>query len=95
MLVVDFERLQAAVDRMAEFGRDVAELLEDVERSTTNLRSTWHGEASDAQAQAQRQWEDGAEQMRMALSQMQKVAEAAHKNYTDAVSKNGQMWETK
>lgn len=31
--------------------------------------------------------------MTAALSQLQKVTEAAHENYSDAVSKNGQMWE--
>jgi WXG100 family type VII secretion target len=93
MLVVDFSQLQGAIDHMAAFGREVAECLEDVERTMAALRATWHGSGSDAQAQAQQQWEDGAEQMKAALSQLQKIAETARKNYTDAVDKNGQMWE--
>ncbi|PRC62003.1 WXG100 family type VII secretion target, partial [Mycobacterium sp. ITM-2017-0098] len=28
------------------------------------------------------------------LSALQKVVDAAHRNYSDAVSKNGQMWQT-
>jgi WXG100 family type VII secretion target len=92
MLVVDFSQLQGAIDHMATFGREVAECLEDVERTMAALRATWHGSGSDAQAQAQQQWEDGAEQMKAALSQLQKIAETARKNYTDAVDKNGQMW---
>ncbi len=93
MLVVDFSQLQAAIDHMAAFEREVTECLEDVDHSMAALRASWHGSGSDAQAQAQQQWEDGAEQMKTALSQLQKIAEAARKNYSDAVSKNGQMWE--
>ena len=93
MLVVDFQKLQGAVDHMAEFGRTVTETLEDVEHAMTTLRATWHGSGSDAQAQSQQQWNDGAEQMKAALEQLQKVVTAAQKNYSDAVTKNGAMWE--
>jgi WXG100 family type VII secretion target len=92
MLVVDFAQLQGAIDHMADFEREVAECLEDVDHTMAALRATWHGSGSDAQAQAQQQWEDGAEQMKAALSQLQKIAEMARKNYADAVDKNGQMW---
>lgn len=91
-LVVDFSQLQAAIDHMREFHRDVAECLEDVDRTMAALRATWHGEASEAQAQSQQQWEDGAEQMNKALAQLQTIADTARKNYLDAVAKNGQMW---
>ncbi|MBB2771246.1 MULTISPECIES: WXG100 family type VII secretion target [Mycolicibacterium] len=93
MLVVSFPQMQSAIDHMREFERDVAECLDDVERAMTALRATWHGEASDAQAQAQQQWEDGAEQMKKALAQLQTIADTARKNYADAVAKNGRMWE--
>ncbi len=56
------------------------------------LRTSWHGEGSDAQAQAQQQWEDGAEQMKSALKQLRSIAQSAEKNYTEAVTKNGAMW---
>ncbi|WP_286149236.1 WXG100 family type VII secretion target [Mycobacterium sp. IS-1496] len=91
-LVVDFSKLQAAIDHMREFHRDVVETLEDVDRTMAALRATWHGEASEAQAQSQQQWEDGAEQMNKALAQLQTIADTARKNYLDAVAKNGQMW---
>lgn len=93
MLVVDFQKLQSAIDHMAEFGRTVTETLEDVEQAMTTLRATWHGSGSDAQAQSQQQWNEGAEQMKTALEQLQKVVTAAQKNYADAVTKNGAMWE--
>jgi WXG100 family type VII secretion target len=92
MLVVDFAQLQAAIDHMAKFGQEVTEVLDDVDAAMAALRSTWHGEASDQQAQAQQQWDDGADQMKAALDQLKTIAEAARKNYSDAVSKNGQMW---
>ena len=90
--MVDFTQLQAAIDHMAKFGQEVTEVLDDVDAAMAALRSTWHGEASDQQAQAQQQWDEGAEQMKAALEQLKTIAEAAHENYTDAVSKNGQMW---
>jgi WXG100 family type VII secretion target len=92
MLVVDFAQLQAAIDHMAKFGQEVTEVLDDVDAAMAALRSTWHGEASDQQAQAQQQWDEGADQMKAALEQLKTIAEAARKNYSDAVSKNGQMW---
>ena len=92
-LVVDFDALRAAITHMAEFGREVTECLDDIEHTMTMLRGSWEGAASDAQTQAQTQWETGAEQMKEALTALQKVADTAHTNYTDAVAKNGQMWQ--
>ena len=92
MLVVDFAQLQAAIDHMATFERDVSECLEDIDHTMAALRATWHGEASDSQAQAQQQWQTGAEQMKTALEQLRNIGKAAHANYSEAVSKNGQMW---
>lgn len=93
MLVVDFAQLQAAIDHMTRFEQDVSECLDDIDHTMAALRATWHGEASDSHAQAQQQWETGAQQMKTALEQLRKIAQAAHTNYSDAVSKNGQMWE--
>ena len=92
MLIVDFSQLQAAIDHMAKFEQEVTEVLDDVDAAMAALRATWHGDASDSQAQAQQQWDTGAEQMRTALEQLKKIGEAAHTNYSEAVSKNGQMW---
>jgi len=91
-LVVDFPQLQGAIDHMAEFGREVAEVLEEIDRAMAGLRANWEGRASDTQAQSQQQWDDGAEQMKTSLEALRKVAENAHKNYTDAVDKNERMW---
>jgi WXG100 family type VII secretion target len=91
-LVVDFAQMQAAIDHMTKFETDVTECLEDVDHAMAALRATWHGEASDQQAQAQQQWDTGAEQMKKSLEQLKTIAQAARKNYADAVSKNGQMW---
>ncbi|KHO20355.1 hypothetical protein QQ44_27940 [Mycolicibacterium setense] len=93
MLVVDFGQLQSAVDHMAAFGRQVGECLEEVDRTMAVLRSTWDGEGSDAQARAQQHWEDGAEQMKTALSTLQQIAETARKNYKYAVDQNSRMWQ--
>ena len=91
-LVVDFAQLAAAIEHMEAYQRQVDECLADVDLAMAALRATWHGEGSNAQAQAQAQWRDGAEQMKTALSQLQKIADTAQKNYKGAVSNNAQMW---
>ncbi|TQK29301.1 WXG100 family type VII secretion target [Arthrobacter sp. SLBN-53] len=91
-LVVDFPQLQGAIDHMAEFGREVAEVLEEIDQAVAALRANWEGQASDTQAQTQQQWEDGAEQMKTSLESLRQVADNARKNYSDAVDKNGKMW---
>ena len=92
MLLVEFAQLQAAVDHMALFGKDVEACLQDVDQTMAALRATWHGEASDSQAQAQARWDEGAAQMNTALAQLQKIAQQAHTNYNDAVKRNKEMW---
>ncbi len=91
-LVVDFGKLQAAIEHMQAFEREVTESLEDIDHTMAALRASWHGEGSDSQAQAQQQWEDGAEQMKSALKQLRSIAQAAQKSYSEAVTRNGAMW---
>ncbi|MEH3130778.1 MAG: WXG100 family type VII secretion target [Mycolicibacterium neoaurum] len=91
-LIVDFPQLQGAIDHMAEFGREVAEVLDEIDQAVAALRANWEGQASDTQAQTQQQWEDGAEQMKKSLESLCQVADNARKNYSDAVDKNGKMW---
>lgn len=93
MLMVDRTQLLSVADHMAAFGRVVDECLEDVEQTVAALRASWHGDGSDAQAQAQQQWQDGAEQMKVALSSLQQILQAAHENYSDAVDKSGHLWQ--
>ena len=91
-LVVDFARMLAAIDHMSRFEAEVKEVLSDVDQAMAALPATWHGDASDQQAQAQQQWDTGAEQMSASLEQLKKIAQAAEKNYSDAVKKNEEMW---
>lgn len=92
MLVVDLAKLQAAVNRMKGFEKDVESCLEEVDRTMASLRASWHGDASDSQAQSQARWDEGAEQMKNALAQLQKIGQQAHTNYSDAAKKNIEMW---
>ncbi|MBX7431056.1 WXG100 family type VII secretion target [Mycobacterium sp. Y57] len=92
-LVVDFPALRAAIAHMAEFEREIGECLDDIDQTVAGLRASWHGDGSDAQAQAQQQWEDGAAQMAAALSALRQIADTAHRNYADTVSRNGRMWQ--
>lgn len=92
MLLVEFARLQAAIDHMAQYQQDVAACLQDVDQTMKRLRATWHGDASESQADAQARWDEGADQMNNALDQLRKIAQQAHANYNDAVKQNKAMW---
>ncbi len=92
-LVVDFDALRSAIGQMGEFDQRVKECLDDVGHTMADLRASWHGGGSDAQAQAQQMWEDGAIRMEEALSALRKIAEQARENYASAVAKNGEMWQ--
>lgn len=92
MLVVDFAAMEGAITHLEQFGKSVQEVLEDVDQAMAVLHATWHGEASDAQAQFQQQWEDGARLMNEQLTKLKDVLAGAKKNYTSAVTQNGEMW---
>lgn len=93
MLSVDRAQLQSVADHMSAFSQVVDECLGDVEHAMGVLRASWHGDGSDAQEQAQQQWQNGADQMKAALSTLQQILQAAHENYSEAVDKNGRMWQ--
>ncbi|MGB0971859.1 MAG: WXG100 family type VII secretion target [Mycobacterium sp.] len=93
MLVVDLDALRSAIEHMGEFDQQVKECLDDVGHTMAGLRASWHGGGSDAQAQAQQMWEDGAIRMEEALSSLRKIAGQARANYASAVAKNGEMWQ--
>ncbi|MGX9673902.1 WXG100 family type VII secretion target [Mycobacterium sp. HM-7] len=92
MLVVDFAAMEGAITHLEQFGKTVQEVLEDVDQAMAVLHATWHGEASDAQAQFQLQWEDGARLMNEQLTKLKDVLAGAKKNYNSAVAQNGEMW---
>lgn len=89
---VDLEALLASVDQMSAFHSSLEQTLATVRSSVTALGMTWHGDAASAQEAAQRQWNDGAQQLRDALAQLRDAVEQAHSNYSDAVSTNTRMW---
>ena len=93
VLVVDFAAMEGAITHMEQFGKSVQEVLEDVDQAMATLRATWHGEASDAQAQFQQQWEDGARLMNEQLTKLKDVLAGAKKNYNGAATQNGEMWD--
>ncbi|WP_408633141.1 WXG100 family type VII secretion target [Mycobacterium hippophais] len=91
-LVADLGQLRAAAVHIASFGNEVTECLDDIDRAMAALRATWHGEASEAQAESHRLWTEGAKQMQEALTQLQKIVDTARTNYADAVANNSEMW---
>ncbi|MFW0153264.1 WXG100 family type VII secretion target [Mycobacterium sp. smrl_JER01] len=93
VLVVDFGQLRTAVSQMEDFGYAMTECLADIEQTMAALRRSWQGAGSDVQQQAQQRWDDGAEQMREALSVLREVVDTAYANYTCAVGTNGRMWQ--
>ena len=89
---VDLEALAAGVDQMSVFHSTLEQTLASVRSSVAALGLTWHGDAASAQEIAQRQWDDGAQQLREALAQLRDIAEQAQSNYSNAVATNTRMW---
>ena len=89
---VDLEALAAGVDQMSAFHSTLEQTLASVRSSVAALGLTWHGDAASAQEIAQRQWDDGAQQLREALAQLRDIAEQAQSNYSNAVATNTRMW---
>ncbi|WP_036506565.1 WXG100 family type VII secretion target [Nocardioides sp. URHA0020] len=93
MYAVDLDLLDETTSSMARCGDALDDLLDEVSRRVTALRTTWDGAAALAQDEAQSEWEDGFREMREALAAMRAAGRAAHGHYGDAVATNLRMWD--
>jgi WXG100 family type VII secretion target len=89
---VDLEALNAAIDQMSQFEKQLDQSLGRAKAAVQSLGLSWHGDAASAQQAAQEQWNNGVEELRAALGQLRDIAEQAHGNYSGAVANNFRMW---
>lgn len=89
---VDPEVLAAVTDRMNEFERRLEAKLEQLTAHEQALGSSWDGTAGQAQAAAQQSWENGAQEMRQALSDLRRITTGASENYHGAMRTNLGNW---
>ncbi|WP_181309626.1 WXG100 family type VII secretion target [Nocardioides campestrisoli] len=81
-IVADLEHCEAALDLMTG----------DLERDMRRFHSVWEGVSADAQREAQQEWEQGMQAMRVALAELRAAARTAHSNYTRVVDENTALW---
>lgn len=91
---VDLDLLVATIEALSACEQACDETLDDVRRDVARLHLTWSGGAADAQAEAQRSWEEGFAQMRDGLAAMRSAAATSHDNYRSAVEANLSMWQS-
>lgn len=88
---VDLDHLDDVTTRMRGFAEFVEENLDELERRIADLHLTWSGPASARHAEAHREWDAGARDVREGFSAMEAAAKKAHESYSDAVSTNLRM----
>lgn len=91
-LVIDLAALTDLVDRMSQFGAQLAGVHDDVDARLRGLQ--WTGEAAAAQAAAHAQWSAAATELHDALAVLRAIATTAHANYSAAAAANRRMWAT-
>ncbi|WP_121256996.1 WXG100 family type VII secretion target [Nocardioides ferulae] len=90
---IDSDELDAVIADLERCERNLAALTDRIEGQMRQLHEVWEGLAADAQAEAQREWDDGMRAMRQALADLRAAARQAHDNYTSAATTNLKMWE--
>lgn len=91
-LTVDLAALERFVARLERFAGHLERVRADVDAQVVRLHVTWTGAAAGAQADAQRRWASGAEEVHAALAELRAIASTAHANYLAAVHANRGMW---
>ena len=89
---VDLDRLADIVERMASYQTVVDSMLDECDAVVANLHAQWEGIASESHAAVHKQWKEGAEMMRNALTQLRSAGQHAHTSYSGAVEANRKIW---
>ena len=89
---VDTDKLMDIVDAMARLETRIEAMIAEADSHVGSLHATWDGTAAAMQADAQRRWADGAQEMHEALVKLRDAALKAHGNYTGAAKTNLAMW---
>lgn len=88
---VDLDRLDETISRLSGLVGFVEDNLTELDRQVAALPAVWKGDAADAHAEARRQWQIGATDLREGLDVMRVAAKRAHDEYRSAVTTNLEM----
>lgn len=89
---VDFDGLDLAAGHIATASRDVEAQLHAMDRALAPLRADWTGSASDAYAEAKRNWTKSIVTMNGLLESLGKAVEASRTGYAEAEQANLGRW---
>lgn len=85
---VELEELLAFVEKLEAFEQRAEALAAHVDGQVADLHSSWSGEAADTHLSGHDRWMAAAAQMRESLGELRQTAQAAHRNYREAVQLN-------
>lgn len=85
---VDLAHLDAVTSKMEGLNEFVSESLREITERIATVQQGWAGEAADAQATAQAEWDAAAVKVYEGLDRMKRAAAAAHASYSDASAAN-------
>jgi len=89
---IDLDGLDEVINDLESCERELERLTTDLAMQVRELQGQWEGLTATAQREAHQQWEQGMDDMRVALAQMRSAARVAHGNYALAISTNLGMW---
>jgi WXG100 family type VII secretion target len=90
--VIEVDELEDVVGDLEACERQLAQLVQDLERQMATLHGTWDGLAATAQHEAHEEWSRGMTAMHAALADLRAAARLAHDHYTGAAATNVTMW---
>jgi WXG100 family type VII secretion target len=89
---VDLDELDATIARLANYAKMLSDHLGSIDAQAASLVSTsWSSDASDAYAEAHREWVAGAEEFARGVDEMKAAARHAHERYSAAHAVNSRM----
>jgi WXG100 family type VII secretion target len=89
---VELEELLGFADQLQAFDARADDLAAQVDRQVGQLQGSWFGEGAEAHQARHDEWMAAAAQMRQALGELRDAARRAHRNYTEAIAANTEMW---
>jgi WXG100 family type VII secretion target len=92
-------RIRFDLDELARAEQAARDAVERINDRLTNLRvglaplhERWSGEAAQAWATHQREWDDAAADLRAGLAELHRLLGIARANYASTIAANVRMW---
>ncbi|MFT4258229.1 WXG100 family type VII secretion target [Microbacterium sp.] len=93
-IAVQHERVAEMVALMANTGKNIATILENLDRESKLLQSDWTGEARDAYRVAHAQWSAALQEMNdIVLRELARTLVNANQHSIDASTSATRVWE--